>query len=127
MAVLLDHIDLRVRDRSASTRFYDAVLGVLGAVKEEGPEWTTWRISDQGAAAEWSDNFGIIEEPGLVAGSARIAFRARSLEIVDAVARILPGIGARNIEMDDGIYGERYYGVFFDDPDGNRLEVCVNP
>jgi catechol 2,3-dioxygenase-like lactoylglutathione lyase family enzyme len=28
--------------------------------------------------------------------------------------------------MDDGIYGTDYYAVFFEDPDGNLLEVCVN-
>lgn len=34
--------------------------------------------------------------------------------------------GTAEVEIDDGIYGDGYYGVFFEDPDGNRLEVCVN-
>lgn len=127
MSGLLDHIDLRVRDRRAATPFYDSFLSVLGAVKSEGPDWTTWRIPIPRVPDAGSDNFGIVEDERLVAGSARIAFRAPSREAVDAVAEVLAAIGARNIEMDDGIYGEEFYGVFFEDPDGNRLEVCVNP
>jgi catechol 2,3-dioxygenase-like lactoylglutathione lyase family enzyme len=120
MPELLDHIDLRVRDRKAATRFYDAFLRQLGAVKNEGPEYTTWRVPPGSV-----DSFGIIEERALVAGSTRIAFRAPSRESVDAVAELLPGIGARAVEMDDGIYGDNYHGVFFEDPDGNQLEVCI--
>ena len=125
--MLLDHIDLRVRDRASATKFYDAFLTLLGAVRSESQEFTTWRIpSDAVVAGDVPDNFGITEDPEHVAGAVRIAFRAPSREIVDAVAHILPSIGARSIEMDDGIYGEEFYAVFFEDPDGNRLEVSVN-
>jgi catechol-2,3-dioxygenase len=126
MPKILDHVDLRVRDRKAATVFYDAFLAQLGAVKREGVEYTTWRVPDD-AALDASDNFGIVEDPQQVAGSVRIAFKAPSRDAVDAVAKVLGSIGARNVEMDDGIYGDDYYGVFFEDPDGNRLEVCVNP
>jgi predicted lactoylglutathione lyase len=51
--------------------------------------------------------------------------RATSREIVDEIAALLPSVGALNVEMDDGIYGDDFYGVFFEDPDGNRLEVCL--
>jgi catechol 2,3-dioxygenase-like lactoylglutathione lyase family enzyme len=123
---LLDHIDLRVRDRQAATAFYDALLSALGARKREGPEYTTWQIPATGTGDDRPDNFGIVADGALIAGSLRIAFRAPSRAIVDEVAKILPQIGARNVEMDDGIYGDAFYGVFFEDPDGNRLEVCVD-
>jgi catechol 2,3-dioxygenase-like lactoylglutathione lyase family enzyme len=123
---LFDHVDVRVRDRRAATVFYDALMGALGATKREGPQYTTWRIPAQGEANERPGNFGIVQEDGLVAGSVRIALRAPSRDAVKAVAKILPSIGARNIEMDEGFYGDAYYGVFFEDPDGNRLEVCVD-
>lgn len=124
MTKVLDHVDLRVRDRGAATRFYDPILTAIGAVKSDGEVYTTWRIPAR--PGDVSDNFGIIEDPQQVAGSVRIALRAPSREAVDAVASMLSSIGARNVEMDDGIYGDDYYGVFFEDPDGNRLEVCVN-
>jgi catechol 2,3-dioxygenase-like lactoylglutathione lyase family enzyme len=123
---LIDHIDLRVRDRRAATVFYDGLLSVLGAVKRDGPQYSTWSIPADDPNAERVDNFGIVQDDRLVAGSVRIAFRAPSRDAVDAVAKILPSIGARNVEMDDGIYGDAFYGVFFEDPDGNRLEVCVD-
>jgi catechol 2,3-dioxygenase-like lactoylglutathione lyase family enzyme len=124
MGSILDHIDLRVRDRKAAAAFYDAFLGVLGAEKSETEAFTTWRLV--GAGAESTDSFGIAEDPELVAGSVRIAFKARTREAVDAVVAILGRVGASNIEMDDGIYGDDVYAVFFEDPDGNRLEVTVN-
>jgi catechol 2,3-dioxygenase-like lactoylglutathione lyase family enzyme len=127
MPLILDHVDLRVRDRAAATAFYDAFLAVLGAVKREGDEFTTWRIPPPGGALEDApDNFGIVEDRGHTPGAARIAFKAPSRSAVDAIATILRSLGVRNIEMDDGIYGADFYGVFLADPDGNRLEVCVN-
>jgi catechol 2,3-dioxygenase-like lactoylglutathione lyase family enzyme len=110
MPLILDHVDLRVRDRSAATAFYDAFLCVLGAVKREGAEFTTWRIPPPGGALEDApDNFGIVEDRGHIPG-----------------ATIVRSLGASDVEMDDGMYGDEYYGVFFEDADGNRLEVCVN-
>lgn len=125
MGSILDHIDLRVRDRKAAVAFYDAFLGVLGAEKSETEAFMTWRLPAV-ADHESTDGFGITEDPDLVAGSVRIAFKARTREVVDAITAILRKVGASNIEMDDGMYGDDVYAVFFQDPDGNRLEVTVN-
>ena len=125
--MILDHIDLRVRDRATATAFYDAFLSILGGVRNEGAEFTTWRVAPVGGSVDDApDNFGITEDLAHVPGEVRIAFRARTRESVDAVAEVLASIGARNVEMDDGIYGDDYYGVFFDDPDGNHLEVYIS-
>jgi catechol 2,3-dioxygenase-like lactoylglutathione lyase family enzyme len=125
MPNLLDHIDLRVRDRASAAEFYDRLLRLLGAVKSVSEEFITWSIPPAADRAP-SGSFGITEDPTHVAGAARIAFRAASRDVVDTVAALLPSLGARAIESDDGIYGASYYGVFFEDADGNRLEVCVN-
>lgn len=124
--MLLSHIDLRVRDRVKATEFYDAFLNLLGAVKEEGKSFTTWQIPPPDAPDDWeaSEWFGITEDPAMTPGDARIAFDAPSRGTVDAIRVYLPAIGARNIEMDDGLYGAKYYAVFFDDLDGNKLEIC---
>jgi catechol 2,3-dioxygenase-like lactoylglutathione lyase family enzyme len=125
--VILDHVDLRVRNRAAATAFYDAFLSVLGAVKREGAEFTTWRIPPPGGALDDApDNFGIVEDRLHVPGAVRIAFKATSRNSVDAIATILRSFAVSDVEMDDGVYGDDFYGVFFEDPDGNRLEVCVN-
>jgi predicted lactoylglutathione lyase len=54
----------------------------------------------------------------------RIAFWASSTAEVNAIARLVGEIGARNIEGPDYDESPTYYAVFFEDPAGNRLEVC---
>jgi catechol 2,3-dioxygenase-like lactoylglutathione lyase family enzyme len=124
--LILSHVDLRVRDIAKAREFYDALLNVLGAVRQEGKTFTSWSIPppdapDDYESAEW---FGITEDPAMTPGSTRVSFDAPSRGTVDAIATYLPAIGARNIEMDEGDYGPTYYAVFFEDPDGNKLEVC---
>ena len=126
MPLILSHIDLRVRDRAKATEFYDALLNVLGATQETGKTFTSWQIPPPDAPDDWeaTEWFGITEDLAMVPGSTRIAFAAPSRGTVEAIATYLPAIGARNIEMDDGEYGPKYCAVFFEDPDGNKLEVC---
>ncbi len=124
--MILSHVDLRVRDRVKAVEFYEAFLNVLGAVKDEGPNFTTWQIPPPDAPADWeaTEWFGLTEDAAMTPGAARIAFDAPSRGTVDAIRVYLPAIGARNIEMTEGEYGPNYYAVFFEDPDGNKLEVC---
>ena len=126
MPLILSHVDLRVRDRKKATEFYDALLNVLGATREDGKTFTTWQIPPPDASDDWeaTEWFGITEDPAMTPGPVRIAFDAPSRGTVDAIATYLPAIGAQNIEWDEGIYGSTYYAVFFEDPDGNKLEVC---
>ena len=126
MTMILSHVDLRVRDRTKAAEFYDALLSVLGGVQDAGASFTTWSIvpADAPEGYEASEWFGITEDPQMVPGSARVAFDAPSRGTVDAIATILPAIGATNIEWSEGVYGPGYYAVFFDDLDGNKLEVC---
>ena len=126
MPLILSHVDLRVRDRKKATEFYDAILNVLGATKDEGKKFTTWQIPPPDAPAGWeaTEWFGITEDPDMTPGSARIAFDAPSRGTVDAIVVYLPAIGARNIEQTNDEYGPNYYACFFEDPDGNKLEVC---
>ena len=126
MPLLLSHIDLRVRDRAKATEFYDAILNLLGATRDEGKSFTTWQIPPPDAPPDWeaTEWFGITEDAAMTPGPARVAFDAPSRGTIDAIATYLPAIGGRNIEWTDGMYGSKYYAVFFEDPDGNKLEVC---
>ena len=54
----------------------------------------------------------------------RIAFWAESREEVDRIAEIARAAGAKNIEGPELYEEPGYYAVFFEDPDGNKLEVC---
>ena len=125
--LLISHVDLRVRDRTRSAEFYDAVLNVLGAVMHVGPEWTTWAIPPADAPGDWRPNtwFGIVEDPQMTPNAVRVAFAAPSRGTVDAIATYLHAIGAQAIEMPHEAYGPKAYACFFEDPDGNRLEVVA--
>jgi predicted lactoylglutathione lyase len=54
------------------------------------------------------------------------AFWADTKEDVDHIAALTVAAGARNVEgpMFCSEYSPTYYGMFFEDPSGNRLEVC---
>jgi catechol 2,3-dioxygenase-like lactoylglutathione lyase family enzyme len=62
-------------------------------------------------------------------GLCEIAFRAENRAQIDALARDLPGMGARVTEgpQEYPHYVPGYYAVFFTDPDGIKLEFVHIP
>jgi len=125
MKRLLSHVDLRVRDRTRAIAFYDSILGALGYANTQSKRWVCYeRTEDEGSEPlEW---FAFTVDPAMTAGLTRIAFAAETCEEVDRVTRVAMDVGAANIEGPDYDYGPQYYAVFFEDPDGNKLEVCCN-
>lgn len=120
MPRLFDHIDLRVPDRKAATAFYEKLLPALGFTKPADiPGWVSYNAE----GTEPTEFFGFTESPGHVANENRIAFWAESNESVERCLPLLQEIGAKNIE--GPLYEEAgYFAIFFEDPFGNRLEVC---
>ena len=120
MGKRIDHIDLRVPRLSEATRFYETFLPAVGfrrCVAVEG--WLQFEGEDEGV----TEFFGVTESVQFTPNENRIAFWAESNAEVDALARVVEKVGARNIEgpMD---YEAGYYAVFFEDPFGNRFEIC---
>jgi len=116
----LDHIDLRVPDLAAVTPFYEALLPALGFSRRvEDPEWLQYESVDEAAGAF----FGVTESAGHVANENRIAFWAGSVAEVERLAEVAVRAGARNVEG-PMLYDPGYHAVFFEDPAGNRLEIC---
>lgn len=115
-----DHIDLRVARLAEVTAFYEQLLPALGFIRDVRVEgWLQFEAAGDGA----TEFFGVTESPGHHANENRIAFRAESPGDVDRIAEVARRAGARHLEgpLD---YGEGYYAVFFEDPGGNRLEIC---
>ena len=115
---LIDHIQLVVRDLSASRRFYEAVLRALDV--------------PLGGTAEdyfWADEFVVSTADseaaqGKLTGRCHVAFQARDRAMVDAFYQT----GLANGGRDDGAPGQRpyhpaYYAAFVLDPDGNNIEA----
>ncbi|GJL52288.1 MAG: hypothetical protein NPIRA01_35150 [Nitrospirales bacterium] len=116
-----DHVDLRVRNLTEAKRFYEILLPALGFTQEAGIEgWVTYEAAGTDGATEF---FGVTESPQHVHNECRIAFWADSIREVDRLAAIAIQAGARNVEG-PAFEEPRYYAVFFEDPSGNRLEVC---
>ncbi|MEY2509895.1 MAG: hypothetical protein QOE26_658 [Verrucomicrobiota bacterium] len=119
---LFDHIDLRVRNRDAAQRFYAQVLPAIGLrVDKSGRQWGLFEAEGEGAV-----EFFVFEEADFQPNANRIAFWAPSREAVDRVGEVIRKAGAKNIEGPELCveYSPAYYAVFFEDPDGNKLEVC---
>jgi len=119
-----NHIDLRVADMEAARRFYSRLLPALGFTRDDSGQ--TWGVFRGDGAHPNLPYFGFTEERGHRANSNRIAFWAASREEVDRIAAIAQAAGARSVEGPKPCpqYSSTYYAVFFEDPSGNRLEVC---
>ena len=122
---LFSHVDLRVRDRARAKAFYDALFEPLGMTSEVGRTFTAYTIDPDAPEGQW-EWFGFTEDPDAAAGAGRIALYADSRDMVDAVAVTARAAGAGAVEGPAVVpeYTPSYYAVFFEDPDGNKLEVC---
>jgi catechol 2,3-dioxygenase-like lactoylglutathione lyase family enzyme len=134
----IDHIDLRVPALGAVEAFYDRFFARLGLTRKKysvvtfgGESWND-ATPENYNAVEWYEEhvhgrrvafFGVIEEAGSTPAHGRIAFAVEK-ESLDEWARVLPEMGAREIERCED---DAYPAVFFTDPLGTRLEVCARP
>ena len=120
---LFDHIDLRVKNRETAQRFYAQILPAIGfRVDKSGARWGTFEA--EGSVA--TEFFGFTEEKDHHPNGNRIAFWASSREAVNKAAEVVRQAGGKNIEGPELCvdYSPGYYAVFFEDPDGNKLEIC---
>ncbi len=120
---MIDHVILRVKDFTASRRFYDEALAPLGyGVVMEFPGRVAF--GDAGWPEFWIGD----GEPRTAA--VHLAIRARDREAVDAFYRAGVAAGGRD-NGPPGIreqYHPTYYGAFLLAPDGNNIEaVCHEP
>jgi catechol 2,3-dioxygenase-like lactoylglutathione lyase family enzyme len=113
---MLDHVTLRVADRTASERFYETVLATLGIEQNHAGE----------DFVEWGE-FSLAQADHAHPPTRRlhIGFVAPTRAHADAFWRA--GVDAGY--ADDGApgprpeYGDDYYGAFLLDPDGNSAEA----
>ncbi len=117
-----DHIDLRVRSLAEVREFYVTLLPALGFTRQVEVEgWLQFEATGSNGATEF---FGVMESSRHIPNECRIAFWADSTGDVDRLAGIALRAGARNVEGPGYDEGPGYYAVFFEDPGGNRLEIC---
>ena len=120
----LDHIDLRVKDIARAKKFYGEILPAIGFTRpgDTGPEWYNFYAPGEGK----TEFFGFTEDPNHTPNGTRISFWAESREEVDRVAGVVKRAGGKVLEGPELVadYTPNYYAFFFEDPDGNKLEIC---
>ncbi len=117
-----DHIDLRVKDLQVAEKFYSQVLPAIGFTRKSTGDWISF-TAEGGGKPEF---FGFTEDPKHRPNETRIAFWADTREEVNRVAEIVKDAGGRVLEGPElcADYSPNYYAFFFEDPDGNKLEIC---
>jgi catechol 2,3-dioxygenase-like lactoylglutathione lyase family enzyme len=121
--ILYDHIDLRVSDLAKVRALYDVLLPAMGfsRIVEDGPNVNYYVAADDRS----QPFFGLMTDPGHARNGTRIALRAASRAEVDRLAEIARTAGAGAFEAPENYDGSpRYYAAFFEDADGNKLEIC---
>lgn len=119
-----DHIDLRVRDMETAKKFYRKFLSQLGFVHEKpGRYFHTFFSADGDKPSEF---FGLSPDKNHKPNKTRIAFWADTREEVDRIAKVVREAGGKKLEGPElqKSYSPGYYAFFFEDPDGNKLEIC---
>lgn len=123
---MLNHIVIGSNDIERSKRFYDALLGLLGAgdpfrnVAESGHVRYFYR--HDGSSFVISEP--INDEPATIANGSTIAFKCRSTAQVREFHDIAVANGGTSIEQPPGVRGSAMGPVhlaYVRDPDGNKL------
>lgn len=131
----LSHVDLTVVDLERSVLFYDRILGRLGFSRRDdlGAGSPCWSISDSAGS-----HFGIALRSGRASavegerpqtpGVHHLAFHADDRGDVDAFFIYLQSVGVTVLDApSEYAYTPGYYAVFFQDPDGLKLEFVFEP
>jgi len=119
-----NHIDLRVANLDEAMAFYAALLPPLGFARERhGGEWRIFSAEGEFPSVPY---FAFTESAGHQPNESRISFWVASTQEVDRLAAIVKSAGGRNVSGPKACpdYSSTYYAVFFEDPSGNRLEIC---
>jgi catechol 2,3-dioxygenase-like lactoylglutathione lyase family enzyme len=120
---MLAYATLGTNDLERAAAFYDAVLAEIGAKRtmEEPNYFIAWGNSKEGAGLGITYPFN--KEKATVGNGTMVAIAAANREQVDRLY-------AKAIELggaDEGAPGQRYpgfYGGYFRDLDGNKLNCC---
>lgn len=122
--MLFDHVDLRVSDFANVRRLYDSLLPAMGysEIGEDDETITYYRPGGRRSAPFFGINVDRAHRPN----GCRIALYAPSRAEVDRLSAVAREAGATAFEPPALIaeYSPFYYASFFEDAEGNKLEIC---
>lgn len=119
------HIGLNVSDLDRATQFYTQIFGfsVLHKSEADGRKFALLGQQEQLSLTLWQQSAGRADHrlPGLH----HLSFQAESVEQVRNAERLLKALGVRFHHHGIVAHGEGADsgGIYFEDPDGIRLEI----
>src|SRR5262249_12927396 len=127
-----DHIDLRVKDMGVAIKFYAKFLPQPGFVHERHELPPREALGEafhafySAGGDKPSEFFCFEQDKNHQPNGTRIAFWADTRAEVDQVAKLVRDAGGKALEGPEICvdYSLGYYAFFFEDPDGNKLEIC---
>lgn len=123
-SVMIGYITLGSNDLKIATAFYDALLGDMGAERAyQTDALSAWRFKDGGPLMVVNAPF---DEREAVPGNGNmVALKVEDIASVDRLHARAIQLGATD-EGAPGPRGGRFYGGYFRDPDGNKLNFHCN-
>jgi len=120
---MIGYVTLGTNDLERAARFYDALLGELGALRSlEDERFVAWATETDAPMLSIIKPFD--GDSATIGNGVMIALTMESPEQVDAVYHKAIELGA----SDEGAPGERgpgFYAGYFRDLDGNKLAVYI--
>ena len=124
----INHISLTVGDLDQAFAFYDPLMRFLGyRLSEREPEYLEWL-----GPAGWLILRSMRQDTPhdrYARGLHHLSWSADNRDQVDAFHRLLVKQGVKILEAPRPFleYSAGYYAVFFEDPDGIKLELAHTP
>jgi len=121
----LGHIGLNVKEIKRSTRFYKNVFSyaVIGESHDNGKHFAFLGRDNQVRLTLWQQTDAEFNKQ--LAGLHHLAFEVDSIEQVQEAQKKLKELGVKFIydEIVPHVQGAQSGGIYFEDPDGIRLEI----
>jgi predicted lactoylglutathione lyase len=120
---MVGYVTLGTNDMERSARFYDDLLGSLGAKRlMELETFILWGTSFEKACLALARPFD--QKPATVGNGVMVALQAPSREAVDALYAKALELGGTD-EGPPGPRGDGFYAGYFRDLEGNKLNAFV--
>jgi len=116
---MIGYVTIGTNDLPRAAKFYDALLGEVGAKRMmETEQFIAWSARPGAAGLGVTKPFD--SKPATIGNGVMVALEATSAAQVDALHRKAMQLGASD-EGPPGPRGEGFYAAYFRDLDGNKL------
>jgi predicted lactoylglutathione lyase len=120
---MIGYVTLGTNDLDRAAKFYDALAKELGTGRMmEWPGAIAWGTPGGGAGVGLTKPFD--GKPATVGNGVMVALQARDKAHVDAIYKVAIAHGG-TCEGPPGPRGDSFYGAYFRDLDGNKLNAFV--